>query len=171
MLGKIGGFPRVFPSGYRKQTGGPHDALDNEKRIGQNTYLLSIVLGLYLILPARPKTPFFPETGLRGQKPIENRESNGTEGHHEPRFPEESRLYTGPIFRPLLDTKTRIGSQGYVLSDGMVSSSFFSYGTCIFHGFWQDFGSDLPWELECPCGVHRGGVESRSWRATRPGDE
>ena len=31
------------------------------------------------------------------------------------RFPEESRLYTGSIFRPLLDTKTRIGSQGYVL--------------------------------------------------------
>ena len=41
----------------------------------------------------------------------------------------ESRLYTGSIFRPLLDTKTRIGSQGYVLSDGMVSSSLFSYAT------------------------------------------
>ena len=48
------------------------------------------------------------------------------------RFPEESRLYTGSIFRPLLDTKTRIGSQGYVLSDGMVSSSFFSHATCHF---------------------------------------
>ena len=47
-------------------------------------------------------------------------------------FPEESRLYTGSIFRPLLDTKTRIGSQGYVLSDDMVSSSFFSPATCIY---------------------------------------
>ena len=40
-------------------------------------------------------------------------------------FPEESRLYTGSIFRPLLDSKTRIGSQGYVLSDDMVCSTFF----------------------------------------------
>ena len=111
-------------------------ALDNEKRIGQNTYLLSIVLGLYLILPARPKTPFFPETGLRGQKPIENREGNGNEGHHEPRFPEESRLYTGSIFRPLLDSKTRIGSQGYVLSDGMGAPVFFRQPLAKRIAFW-----------------------------------
>ena len=48
-----------------------------------------------------------------------------------PRFPDESRLYTGSIFRPLLDSKTRIGSQGYVLSDGMGSSSFFLLATWI----------------------------------------
>ena len=84
-------------------------------------------------------TPFSPETGLGGRKPIENREGNGNEGHHEPRFPEESRLYTGSIFRPLLDTKTRIGSQGYVLSDGMGSSSFFMLATWVFRRFFQGF--------------------------------
>jgi hypothetical protein len=33
-------------SGWHKKTRRPHASLDNEKRIGQNTYLLSIILGL-----------------------------------------------------------------------------------------------------------------------------
>ena len=36
----------IVSSGIRKKTRTHHDALDNEKRIGQNTYLLSIILGL-----------------------------------------------------------------------------------------------------------------------------
>jgi hypothetical protein len=34
-------------------------------------------------------------------------------------------LYTGSIFRPLLDTKTRTGSQGYVLSGNVGAPVFF----------------------------------------------
>ena len=41
-------------------------------------------------------------------------------------------LYTGSIFRPLLDTKTRIGSQGYVLSDGMGLPVFFRMPLVLF---------------------------------------
>ena len=36
----------TYSSGFRKKSRTPHAVLDSEKRIGQNTYLLSIILGL-----------------------------------------------------------------------------------------------------------------------------
>ena len=47
------------------------------------------------------------------------------------RLSSESRLgfILGPIFRPLLDSETRTGSQGYVLSGIMVYQIFFSLAT------------------------------------------